>query len=46
MLAGREHSYQRFGALKLTLRDGGYEWEFLTAQGENPYSDAGSADCA
>jgi hypothetical protein len=40
--AGQDSS---FGALKLTLRDGGYDWEFLTAQGEAPYADAGSADC-
>jgi hypothetical protein len=41
--AGQDTS---FGALKLTLGDGGYDWEFLTAQGEHPYSDTGSADCA
>jgi hypothetical protein len=40
--AGQDTS---FGVLKMTLRDGAYDWGFLTAQGEEPYSDAGSADC-
>lgn len=44
--ANREAGQDRsFGALKLSLRSDGYDWEFLTAQGERPYTDAGSADC-
>jgi len=35
---------QTFGVLKLTLRDGSYEWEFLPEAGKT-FSDAGQADC-
>jgi hypothetical protein len=40
--AAQDDSY---GVLEMTLRDGGYDWEFVTAEGERPYQDAGSADC-
>jgi hypothetical protein len=33
-----------FGVLRLTLRPGGYAWQFLTASGP-PFADAGSARC-
>jgi hypothetical protein len=32
------------GVLKFTLRPGGYEWEFLPAEG-SAFSDSGSDDC-
>ena len=34
-----------FGVLRMTLGTGGYDWEFVTAPGEDPYTDAGHADC-
>lgn len=34
-----------FGALEMTLLEGGYDWEFVSAPGERPYEDAGHADC-
>lgn len=33
-----------FGVLKLTLRDGGYDWEFVP-EGSSSFSDSGSASC-
>jgi len=33
-----------YGVLLVTLRDGGYEWEFLRESGE-PFSDTGSVAC-
>lgn len=33
-----------FGVLKLTLRDGGYDWRFLV-EGGSSFSDAGTASC-
>jgi acid phosphatase type 7 len=45
----RPHSEARHadghGVLKLTLGDGGYEWEFLAAAGQ-PFSDTGSGRCS
>ncbi len=44
--ANREAGQDRsFGVLKMTLLDGGYDWEFVAAPGEEPYEDAGHADC-
>jgi len=44
--ANREAGQDRsFGVLKMTLLDGGYDWEFVTAPGEDPYRDAGHAGC-
>ena len=44
--ANREAAQDRsFGALKMTLLDGSYDWEFVSAPGEDPYEDAGHADC-
>ena len=40
--AGQDRS---FGVLTMTLLEGGYDWEFVTAPGEEPYQDAGHADC-
>lgn len=43
-----EHSQVRnnttYGVLKLTLRDGGYDWEFITPPGAT-FSDSGSDEC-
>jgi hypothetical protein len=33
-----------FGILRMTLRDGGYDWRFLSASAD-PATDSGSADC-
>ncbi len=44
--ANREAGQDRsFGALKLTLLDGGYDFEFSTAPGERAFEDSGHADC-
>lgn len=40
--AAQDDSY---GVLQMTLRDGGYDWTFVVSAGEDPYEDAGSADC-
>lgn len=40
--AGQNRS---FGALRLTLLDDGYDFEFVPAPGEPPFEDAGHADC-
>jgi hypothetical protein len=37
-------SSDSFGVLKLTLRDGGYDWEFVP-EGTSSFSDSGSASC-
>jgi|FLYL01.1.fsa_nt_gi hypothetical protein len=37
-------SDQDFGVLRLTLRDGGYDWEFVP-EGSSTFSDSGSASC-
>lgn len=42
MVAGQDTS---FGVLKMTLLEGGYDFEFVTAQGEAPFSDSGQGDC-
>jgi hypothetical protein len=33
-----------FGVLKLTLRDGGYDWQFLPVAGQT-FTDTGSGTC-
>ncbi len=44
--ANREAGQDRsFGVVKLTLQDGGYDFEFVVAPGERPYEDVGHADC-
>jgi 3',5'-cyclic AMP phosphodiesterase CpdA len=44
--ANREAGQDRsFGVLRLALLDGGYEWSFVPAPGEESYEDAGRADC-
>ena len=44
--ANREAGQDRsFGVLKMTLLEGGYDWKFVAAPGEEPYQDAGHADC-
>ncbi|MGH2636845.1 MAG: metallophosphoesterase family protein [Actinomycetota bacterium] len=44
--ANREAAQDRsFGVLAVTLLDGGYDWEFVPAPGEEPYEDAGHGDC-
>jgi hypothetical protein len=40
--AGQDSS---FGVLKMTLNDGGYDYEFVPARGEQPYTDPGSGTC-
>lgn len=40
--AGQDTS---FGVLRMTLNDGGYDYEFDVAPGEKPYSDSGSGTC-
>jgi hypothetical protein len=43
----REAAQDRsFGFLQMVLRDGGYDFEFVTAPGERSFTDAGSGDCA
>lgn len=37
-------SSDSFGILRLTLRDGGYDWEFVP-EGATTFSDSGSASC-
>jgi hypothetical protein len=37
-------SNQGWGVLKLTLRGGGYDWEFMPVSGHS-FRDAGSASC-
>ena len=37
-------SARAFGVLQLTLKDGSYDWEFVSALGAS-FTDAGSADC-
>ncbi len=37
-------SNQDFGVLRLTLRDGGYDWEFVP-EGPSSFADSGSASC-
>jgi hypothetical protein len=45
--ANREAAQDRsFGFLRMVLRDGGYDFEFVTAPGERSFTDAGSGDCA
>lgn len=34
-----------FGVLKLTLKTGGYDWQFIPAAGEGSFTDSGSASC-
>jgi hypothetical protein len=34
-----------FGVLKLTLKEGGYDWRFIPAAGEGSFTDSGSASC-
>lgn len=34
-----------FGVLKLTLKSGGYDWQFIPAAGEGSFTDSGSASC-
>jgi len=34
-----------FGVLKLTLKDGGYDWRFIPAPGEGTFTDSGSGSC-
>lgn len=46
LAANREAGQDRsFGVLSMTLLDGGYDWEFVPAPGEEPYEDAGHGDC-
>ena len=33
-----------FGVLRMTLRPGGYEWEFVAGPGD-PFSDSGAGTC-
>ncbi|MEX2406351.1 MAG: metallophosphoesterase [Actinomycetota bacterium] len=42
MVAGQDAS---FGALRMTLLEGGYDFAFVTAQGEAPFGDSGHGDC-
>ncbi len=35
-----------FGVLRMELLDGGYDFAFVTAEGEEPYTDEGHGDCA
>jgi len=42
MVEGQDTS---FGVLEMTLLEGGYDFEFVTAQGEPPFSDSGHGDC-
>jgi hypothetical protein len=34
-----------FGVLQLTLRDGGYDWKFIPANGYGTFTDSGSGTC-
>lgn len=34
-----------YGMLQMTLRDGGYDFEFVSARDEEPYEDAGTGEC-
>ena len=34
-----------FGVLRMTLGDGGYDYAFVAAPGEDPYTDEGHGDC-
>jgi hypothetical protein len=42
--ASRAVNWTTFGILRLTLRDGGYDWRFLPAEGRQ-YTDAGRGTC-
>ena len=42
MVAGQDTS---FGVLQMTLLEGGYDFEFVSAKGEAPFSDSGHGDC-
>ena len=42
LVAGQDTS---FGVLRMTLLEGGYDFEFLPADGEDPFTDAGHGDC-
>ena len=42
MVVGQDTS---FGVLRMRLLDGGYDFEFVTADGETPFTDAGHGDC-
>jgi hypothetical protein len=35
-----------FGVLRMEPLDGGYGFAFVTAEGEEPYTDEGHGDCA
>lgn len=34
-----------YGVLEMTLHPDSYDWDFISAEGEPPYSDPGSAEC-
>lgn len=42
--ASRAVNWTTFGVLRLNLREDGYDWRFLAAEGRN-YTDAGSGTC-